>query len=170
MLEGGYIKLHRRIRKWGWYRNTNTARVFIHLLLSANFAPHEFEGVTIERGQCACSQKNLAQDLGLSIRNVRTALSNLKMTGEVTVEKKPKFSVITVNRYDFYQQSTEELTDDRQHSDSRATERRQQSDNNIRKIKKEKNTRMRRNVSPQCSYDIEELEEINTLDDWEAPA
>lgn len=36
MLEGGFILLHRSILRWEWYGDLNTARLFIHLLLTVN--------------------------------------------------------------------------------------------------------------------------------------
>ena len=32
----GWIKIHRQILEWEWYSDTNTFRVFLHLLLKAN--------------------------------------------------------------------------------------------------------------------------------------
>ncbi|MBQ5686491.1 MAG: hypothetical protein IIV23_02215, partial [Ruminococcus sp.] len=55
MLDGGYIKLHRKLTKWEWYHNANTFRVFIHLLLTANYEPRRFEGKVIDIGQRATS-------------------------------------------------------------------------------------------------------------------
>ena len=37
MLEGGFILLHRSILRWEWYGDLNTARLFIHLLLTVNY-------------------------------------------------------------------------------------------------------------------------------------
>lgn len=39
MLEGGFILLHRSILRWEWYGDLNTARLFIHLLLTVNYEP-----------------------------------------------------------------------------------------------------------------------------------
>ena len=82
----GFILLHRRLLGWEWYGDGNTMRVFIHLLLKANFEPKKWRGVTVGRGQCATSLAEIAGELGLSERNVRTAIKHLKSTGEVTHE------------------------------------------------------------------------------------
>jgi hypothetical protein len=34
---GGYIKLYRSLLKWEWYDDSNVFRVFMHLLLTANY-------------------------------------------------------------------------------------------------------------------------------------
>ena len=44
MDDGNYIKVSRKILKWGWYKNKNTKVVFLHCLLMANWKNGEFEG------------------------------------------------------------------------------------------------------------------------------
>lgn len=98
-----FVKIDRNIMRWRWYRNANTFRVFIHLLLNANVTDRDFEGITIRRGQLATSQASLASALGLTVKQIRTAIEHLKETGEVAVTQYPKFSVITVISYSMYQ-------------------------------------------------------------------
>jgi len=98
-----YIKLDRSIMSWRWYKNPNTLRVFLHLLLRANIKDHEFEEMVIRRGQLATSYRSLSYDLGLSEKSVRTALGHLKQTGEVATKPCPKFLIITIKNYDTYQ-------------------------------------------------------------------
>ena len=114
MLDGGYIKLHRKLTKWEWYHNANTFRVFIHLLLTANYERRNFEGRTIERGQRVTSISKLSQELKVSVQSIRTALDHLKSTGELTIKTTPKYTIITINNYISYQQLTNELTNDQQ--------------------------------------------------------
>ena len=137
-----YIKLDRNILTWGWYTDANTVRLFIHIILKANIKECKFLGVTVKRGQLVTSYANLAKELNLSIRSVRTALNHLKATGEVTVKIYPKFSVISVVNYDRYQDRvTGKVTGKRQATDSQATVNRQQS-KNIKNAKEEKNIYM----------------------------
>ncbi|MGN1480375.1 hypothetical protein [Porcipelethomonas sp.] len=103
-LKNGYIKLNRKILEWRWYKNGNTIRLFIHLLLTANISDKDFEGLTIKRGQKLTSYPHVSAELGMTIKEVRTALEHLKKTGEVAVSKYPKYSVITVLNYDRYQE------------------------------------------------------------------
>ena len=77
-----YIKLDRNILTWGWYTDANTVRLFIHIILKANIKECKFLGVTVKRGQLVTSYANLAKELNLSIRSVRTALNHLKATGQ----------------------------------------------------------------------------------------
>lgn len=101
----GFIKIDRKLLTWRWYKEPNTMRVFIHLLLTANIAESELEGIKIERGQVATSYASLAESLGLSVKNMRTAINHLKSTGEVATKQYSKFQVITIQNYDEYQKN-----------------------------------------------------------------
>lgn len=103
MLEGGFILLHRSILRWEWYGDLNTARLFIHLLLTVNYEPQRWQGIAVERGQRVASLAKLADETGLTVKQVRTALEHLKRTGEVTHKATSKYGLFTVNHYDRYQ-------------------------------------------------------------------
>lgn len=103
MLEGGFILLHRSILRWEWYGDLNTARLFIHLLLTVNYEPQRWQGIAVERGQRVASLAKLADETGLTVKQVRTALEHLKRTGEVTHTATSKYGLFTVNHYDRYQ-------------------------------------------------------------------
>lgn len=114
----GHIKIDRRILEWEWYKDLNTCRLFFHLLLRANWKDGRFQGMEIPRGSLVTSYNNLAAETGLSVKNVRTALKHLETTGEVAVNRHPKFSVVTVNNYNLYQSdgtvSGSQVADNRQ--------------------------------------------------------
>lgn len=112
-----YIKLSRKLMDWEWYGNINTCRMFIHMLLKANWKDGKFEGKIIPRGSFVSSLPKLAEETALTIREVRTAISHLKMTGEVTCKSYPKYTVFTVNNYCSYQMS--DTQNDRQATDKR---------------------------------------------------
>lgn len=105
----GHIKIDRRILGWEWYRDKNTFKLFIHLILRANWKDGRFQGVEIPRGSLASSYQNLANETGLSIQNVRTSVKKLKSTGELTVSQHAKFSVFTVKNYGCYQTPNTEI-------------------------------------------------------------
>lgn len=110
MTSNGYIKLHRKLLDWGWYKDPNTKAVFLHLLLTANYTESEYMGVKIHPGQTVIGRKALAKTLGMSERNVRTALTHLKMTNEVTIKVTNKFSVVTIVGWEKYQLDDEQPT------------------------------------------------------------
>ena len=100
---GGHIKIDRRILEWEWYSDINTCRLFIHLLLKANWKDGRFQGTEVPRGSLVTSYNSLAKQTGLSVQNVRTAIKHLILTGEITSKQQAKFTVITVKNYDKYQ-------------------------------------------------------------------
>lgn len=143
MLEGGFIVIHRKIINWEWYHDTNTFCLFIHLLLTANYEEKRFMGHTIKRGQRVASYRTLAEETGLSVRNVRTAINHLKSTHEVTSYSTSKFTVFTVVNYTKYQ---DKRRADRQATDKPPTHDRQATDNNGTKINKDKQSNKATNI------------------------
>ena len=100
---GTYIKLDRSIQNWRWYHNGNTFRVFVHCLLEANVTSQPWENIIIKRGEFATSYEKIAHALNLTVSEVRTAISHLKSTGEITAKIYPKFQVISIVNYSSYQ-------------------------------------------------------------------
>lgn len=126
----GFVTLPRSIKDWRWYHNANTFRVFLHLVLSANFTDHDFEGITVHRGQVVTSRKSLAEELNLSEREIRTALTHLKSTNDIAIKSTTKFSIITVISFDDYQGVTNTSTNERPSSDQRATTLKEKKEGN----------------------------------------
>lgn len=126
MLGNGRIDLHRSLTKWRWYKNGNTMRLFIHLLLTVNWKDDDFEQITVRRGQRVASRRSLAEETGMTEREIRTALNHLISTGEVTSKSYTKYTVITIENYDRYQAPTSKTTSKRPASDQQATSKRPQ--------------------------------------------
>ena len=101
--ESEFIKIYRRMLKWEWYTDVNTKVLFLHCLLKANWKDGSWHGVPYKRGQFITSLPTLADETGLTIKQVRTALSHLKRTGEVADKTYSKFRIITVLSYDSFQ-------------------------------------------------------------------
>ena len=101
----GFIKLHRSILNWAWYKDANTARVFIHCILKANFIQKEWKNKVIPAGSFVTSLETLSHELRLSVDKVRTAIKHLKNTNEITCEGTSSCSIITVNNFSLYQQN-----------------------------------------------------------------
>lgn len=99
----GYIKLFRQLIDWEWYHDKNTKILWIHILLKANYTLKKFEGRLIYAGQLVTSIRALREETGLTEREVRTALDHLKTTHEIKVETTNKFSVITIEKWRFFQ-------------------------------------------------------------------
>ena len=109
-MKNGWIKLHRSITKWEWWSDHNTARLFIYLLLEANHEDMKYKGMVIGRGQVLTSIRALSTNTGISVRGIRTSLSHLISTQEITQTPTHRFTIITICKYEDYQ-LTEEDTD-----------------------------------------------------------
>lgn len=119
--EQGWVKLHRQILEWEWFDDPNTFRLFIYCLLKANHTDKKYMGVTIKRGTFVTSLEELSKDTKLSVRSVRTCLTRLESTNEVTSQRSFKGTVIQVVKYDDYQVTTNQTTTKRQASDKPTT-------------------------------------------------
>lgn len=121
----GFIKLHRQILNWEWYDDINTTRVFIHLLLTVNYEPKRWHGITVPRGGIITSVAKLAAETGLSQMQIRRALNNLQTTNEITKRATNKYTLIIVENYSLYQdkppKDNKQITNKQQTSNKQTT-------------------------------------------------
>lgn len=103
----GYIKLYRKLVKWGWYQDSVVKSLFLHFLLTASFRDFVLMGKSFKAGQLITGRKKLAEELNFSERQIRTAMEKLKSTGEVTYETTNKFTIVTVVNWEDYQSNEE---------------------------------------------------------------
>lgn len=116
-----WIKIYRKFLEWEWYDDTNTKILFLHLLLKANYKDKQWRGITIKRGQVLTGRFKLSKELGISEQMVRTSLTKLKSTNEITNETTSQYTVITIKNYNEYQGATSEATNEQPTSNQRAT-------------------------------------------------
>lgn len=103
----GYIKLFRSIKNWRYYRDTTTKVLYIHLLMSAAFSDCDISNIRIPKGYYYTSLKALSAETGLTIQQIRTAIS--KLDGEeITVNTVHKKTLIRINNYEIYQNNVPE--------------------------------------------------------------
>ena len=135
-----FVKLHRSITKWRWYKNQNTKALFIHLMIIANIKDQPFENITVKRGQVITSLASLSSQTGLTMNQVRTALQHLISTKEITSKTTTKYTIITIKNYDEYQKVTKEITNEPQTDNKQITNKPQQykKDKNIKNVKNER--------------------------------
>lgn len=101
----GHIKIDRKIQKWEWYQNSKMVHIFIHLLINANHQDGSWQGKPVKRGQFITGRLKLAATLNMSEREIRTCLSKLKKTGEISIITTKTYSLITICKYGTYQES-----------------------------------------------------------------
>lgn len=125
-MDEGYIKIHRKIKNWQWYKDTNTLHVFLDLLLEANYDDSKIGFQEVKRGQVLTSIKRISENTGLSFQSIRTSLSKLEKSGEINKQTTNKYAIISINKYNDYQETNKQLTN------------KQQTTNNIKEYKEEK--------------------------------
>lgn len=142
---GGFIKLFRQIVDWEWYDDLPTCRLFIHLLLKANYAERNWHGQTIERGSCITSYATLASETGLSQEQIKRALKNLTKTGEIKRIATNKNTVICVVKYADFQgfgfEYNEQTTSKEQAENKQKTNEQQTNNKQTTTTKEIKNKR-----------------------------
>lgn len=120
-----HIKLDKKILEWEWYSNINVCRLWIHMLIKANWKDGRFMGEEIKRGSFVSSLPKLSDETSLTIQEIRTCLKHLKSTGELTVKTFSKYSVFTIENYCLYQdvntQPNSQPTDNQHSIDSLST-------------------------------------------------
>lgn len=123
-MNNGHIQLHRTLLEWGWYKDANTMRLFIHCLLKANWKDGNFKGNKIDRGSFVTSLASLSEDLELSVKQIRVSLNKLIRTSEVASKSTNKYRIITVKNYDKFQ------TNGKQEGSQRAVKGQQYNNSN----------------------------------------
>ena len=121
----GWVKLYRRFLNWQWFSRPEMVQIFIYILLSAAHKDHVWQSVNIRRGEFPTSVDSLVRATGLTTQQVRTCLSRLERTGEITRKSTNKYTVISVCNFDSYQ-CDEELD---QQTNNKQTTNKQQTDN-----------------------------------------
>lgn len=98
----GFMNLHRQLLDWEWFDNSQMVHLWIYLLLKANYQDDCWHGITIPRGSLVTSLESISKATKLSIRQIRTCITHLKSTGEITIKTTNRFSIITICKYDAY--------------------------------------------------------------------
>jgi len=145
-MSNGWIKLHRQFLDWEWYDDMNTKCLFLHLMLKANHKDKKYRGTLIKRGQLLTGREVLSNETGLSQQQIRTCLTKLKSTNDITIKSTSKGTLVTVDNYDVYQgddsestsKSTNTLTNNQPTSNQQSTTNKNvKNDNNDKKVNKD---------------------------------
>lgn len=106
----GYIKLERKLLNWGWFKNDNMLRFWVYLLLMAQHQDTYFDGILLKRGEVLFGRKQASKDTGISEQSIRTCINRLKSTNEITTKSTNKYTIITILKYDEYQNNNKKST------------------------------------------------------------
>lgn len=120
-----WIKLYRGLLDWQWYTDANAMRVFMHLLLSANYKQNKWQHETIEAGQLITSVNKLSASLSLSTKQIRTALKKLESSNDIRIKGQTKYSLVTVVNWSLYQ--SDEVQEGKQRANEGQTKGKQRA-------------------------------------------
>lgn len=72
-------------------------------------------------GQRVTSYDHLSKELHIGVQSIRTSLNKLKSTGELTIKKTNRYSIITINKWKSYQPLTDQPTVKQQSTNKQLT-------------------------------------------------
>jgi len=133
----GWIKIHRKFLDWQWFEKSEAVHLFIYLLLKANHKDSQWQGIDIKRGQFISSLGKISTDTGISLQSIRTLLNKLEKTNEIELKSTNKFTIVTICKYECYQDENEETN--KQLTNKQQTTNKQLTTN--KNDKKEKNNK-----------------------------
>lgn len=141
-MDNGWIKIHRKLMKWEWYKKSEMVHLFLHFLLLANHEENKWQGKVIKKGQFITGRKQLEKEIGVSEQTIRTCIKRLKSTNEITTKPTNKFTLITIINWGQYQsketkstsKSTSTLTNNQPTTNQQLT-----TNKNVKNVKNEKN-------------------------------
>lgn len=112
--------------------------------MTANFKDTSWRKQELKAGQLVTSYKKLADNLGFSVQQIRTAIGKLKSTGEITTKTTNKYTIITVVNWEDYQ-GTEDFTTSESTNNQQTNNK--QSTNNQQQRKNDKNIRSKKEIN-----------------------
>lgn len=103
----GWIKIHRKFLEWEWFNKSEAVHLFMFMLLKANHKDGKWQGMEVKRGQFVSSLGNISSSTGISVQTIRTILKKLEKTNEIELKSTSQFTIVTICKYDCYQDETE---------------------------------------------------------------
>jgi uncharacterized phage protein (TIGR02220 family) len=108
-MKNGFFQLHRKIIHWKFYKNDNYFRLWLHLLLRANHKDnYVIGGILVKRGQTLCSRNTLSDETGLHRSSIERILTTLEIEQQIEQQKTTKYRIITICKYNEYNQSEQQ--------------------------------------------------------------
>ena len=103
----GWLKLHRQLLEWEWYKCIFTTRLFLHVLMKANYRQQNERGVIVEIGELMTTVQSLSMETGLTVKQVRTCLNRLISANCVACKTTNKYTILSIVNYNKYQDAEE---------------------------------------------------------------
>lgn len=102
-MNGGWIKIHRKMRQWQHYKTPSVRMVFEDLLLSAINKDQNYNEVALVAGDAVSSIQQLKYNTGLTRPTIIKAIKILKDSGEITHRVENNMGIYHINNYCLYQ-------------------------------------------------------------------
>ncbi|MBQ7764312.1 replication/maintenance protein RepL [bacterium] len=100
-----WVKIYRKLVDWEWYKDVPCKTLFIHLILIAQYKKTRHIGLELKAGETITGFRSLANETGLSVQQVRTALKKLESTNDIKITTNPTHTIISLNNWHKYQSS-----------------------------------------------------------------
>jgi len=183
-MDKGYVKLWRKSLHDGWIRNHTVWIFWTYCLLKATHREYDAmigaQTIHLTPGQFVFGLCRAADETGLSIQKIRTAIHYLEQSQNLTSKTTNKYSVITITNWDIYQESeTDNQQTDQQTNNKQITTYKNNNTithnkfikPNIEEIKTYCSTR-KNTINPQSFLDFYESNGWkvgkNPMKDWKA--
>lgn len=156
----GWIKLHRDIKHHWIFQRGDYLKAWLFLILRANHKDNKTlysdllpEIVDIKRGEVVSSLQKLGYELKWTPSKVRRFLKKLEKDNMITIHDEKRWTHLTINNYDTYQ-------DVRHTDESKTNHSRIIAENNIRMNKNDKNVKKSLSKKEQLSLILKNLQKL----------
>ena len=103
MENGNYIKLNRQLLEWRYWYSETAVKLWILILMKANWKDGWFMGDRIPRGSFATSISTLADECGKCPTTIKKWLNRFEEDGQITRRVTNRYTQIIVVNYGFFQ-------------------------------------------------------------------
>ena len=153
--------MYRKLSHWELYKDIPCKVLLIHLLLNTAYEDYETEdGFTVHRGYCLTSIRQLSEETGLSVREVRTALDKLEATQTLTRTATHKSTLIKLEKWAFYQAEPPKATQFATQTATQFKYNNNKYNNNIYNFPPNQRSRNTFLNYTQRDYDFDEIERL----------
>lgn len=95
-----YIKLSHDFERWSWFDTPLMVFFWLRIILMANTEDRIWHGIVVKKGSFITTVSDLATELNLSVKQVRTCIERLKNGKEIVVSTANNKHLITICEYD----------------------------------------------------------------------
>ena len=109
MINNGYVQVYRSILGWLFWDSNLALKIYLYLIIKANWQDTSFDCRRFKRGELPISIKRIAKDCACSEKSVQRWLRKFEEEGEITAVGTNKYTIITINNYSKYQDVNPDL-------------------------------------------------------------